>query len=52
MVYSGGHYIKDLKYLNRDLNKIVVIDIDKNNVKKHQQNVILLSHYKGDESDR
>jgi import inner membrane translocase subunit TIM50 len=26
MVWRGGHYIKDLKYLNRDLRKIVVVD--------------------------
>lgn len=52
MIWVDGHYVKDLKYLNRDLNKVVVVDIDKNNVKRHQQNVILLSHYKGDENDR
>lgn len=48
MVYVEGHYVKDLKYLNRDLNKIIVVDIDKNNVKRHPKNVILLSEYKGD----
>ena len=26
MVWRGGHYIKDMKYMNRDLRKIVVID--------------------------
>jgi TFIIF-interacting CTD phosphatase-like protein len=32
MVYSRGKYIKDLKYLNRDLRKIVVIDKSKSAV--------------------
>ena len=48
MVLSGTHYIKDLSYLNRDLNKIVVIDKSKKVVEKHQENVIVLSDYKGD----
>jgi import inner membrane translocase subunit TIM50 len=26
MVWRGGNYIKDLKYLNRDIRKIVVVD--------------------------
>lgn len=42
MVWSDGHYIKDLSYLNRDPRNIVVIDKDINNVSKHPQNVIVL----------
>lgn len=52
MVYSGGHFIKDLKYLNRDIKKIIVIDKSKNLVPKNKENVIALSEYKGDENDR
>lgn len=29
MVFSRGKYIKDLKYLNRDLKKVIVIDKSK-----------------------
>jgi TFIIF-interacting CTD phosphatase-like protein len=36
MVYSRGKYIKDLKYLNRDLRKIVVIDKSKSAVEKQK----------------
>mgnify|MGYP000128419961 FL=1 len=36
MVFSRGKYIKDLKYLNRDLKKIVVIDKKKSAVEKQQ----------------
>lgn len=36
MVFSRGHYIKDLKYLNRDLKKVVVIDKSKNVVEKQK----------------
>jgi hypothetical protein len=42
MVWSNGHYIKDLGYLNRDPKNIVVIDKDVKNVSKHPQNVIVL----------
>ena len=52
MVFSRGKYIKDLKYLNRDLKKIIVIDKNKTAAAKHTENVITLSEYKGDEKDR
>lgn len=34
LVYSQGAYIKDLKYLNREMRNIVVIDVSKDIVKK------------------
>jgi TFIIF-interacting CTD phosphatase-like protein len=44
MVYRGGlltgRYIKDLKYLNRDLKKVIVIDKSKECVSKQPENVI------------
>lgn len=42
MSWEGGANIKDLKYLNRDLRKVVVIDRSKNLAKKHGGNVIVL----------
>jgi TFIIF-interacting CTD phosphatase-like protein len=36
MVLTHGKHIKDLKYLNRDLNKIIVVDLNKEIVKKHK----------------
>ena len=48
MIFSHGRYIKDLKYLNRDLSKVIVIDKNKKIVQKQQENVIALSSYKGD----
>ena len=48
MIFSHGRYIKDLKYLNRDLSKVIVIDKNKKIVQKQQENVIALSQYKGD----
>ena len=53
MVFSHGHYIKDLKYLNRDLRNVIVVDVSKDVVAKHKENVITLSQFKGDnDSDR
>lgn len=52
MVYEGGRYIKDLKYLNRDLNKIIVIDHKPERLKHHTDNGIFLSEFDGDSSDQ
>lgn len=52
MVLVGGRYIKDLKYLNRDLRNVVVIDKSKEVVARQKENVVLVSEYKGDEQDR
>jgi mitochondrial import inner membrane translocase subunit TIM50 len=41
-VWRGGHYIKDMKYMNRDLKKIIVVDRNIENVKNQPENVILL----------
>ena len=52
MVFSHGHYIKDLKYLNRDLKNVIVIDKSKEVCQKHKENVIVLSEFKGNDTDR
>jgi hypothetical protein len=36
MVFTHGKNIKDLKYLNRNLNKVIVVDLNKEIVKKHK----------------
>lgn len=48
MVLSGRKYIKDLKYLNREMRNIVVVDVSKDKVPKQKENVIPLSIYHGD----
>lgn len=35
MVYESGEYIKDLKYLNRDLSKVICIELKPEKVKYH-----------------
>lgn len=45
MVWRNGSYVKDLKYLNRDLKKIIVIDRSKENVKSQPENLILLPEF-------
>lgn len=52
MVFSKGKSIKDLKYLNRDLRKVIVIDKTKEKTPKHDKNVIVLSSFEGDANDR
>jgi len=52
MVLSGNKKIKDLKYLNRDPKKIIVIDKSKDLVPKSKENVIVLSEYHGSEEDK
>jgi TFIIF-interacting CTD phosphatase-like protein len=42
MVLSEGHYTKDLKYLNRNLKDIIVIDKDLKNINKYTENAIIL----------
>jgi mitochondrial import inner membrane translocase subunit TIM50 len=51
MVWKNGEFIKDLRYLNRDLRKVVVVDRKIENVKNHPENTIILSEFQGDESD-
>ena len=50
--YRDGELTKDLKYLNRDLKSVVIIDKNPKMVKLHSDNAILLSEFHGAESDR
>jgi import inner membrane translocase subunit TIM50 len=49
---KGGEYIKDLSYLNRPLKDILVIDFTDEKCKFHKENVLMLSNWEGDRSDR
>ena len=51
MVWHKGHYVKDLKYLNRDLRHIIVIDKTKDNVVKQPYNAIIIPEFHGEKED-
>jgi mitochondrial import inner membrane translocase subunit TIM50 len=51
MIWRSGSYIKDLKYLNRDLKKVIVIDRLKDNVRNQPENLILLPEFDGQKDD-
>lgn len=50
--YLNGHHTKDLKALNRDLKRVILIDWDKDSVALSRENTLLLPKWKGDNSDR
>jgi len=45
-------YIKDLRYLNRNLSRVICIDYDINNVKYTPLNVIVIPEFNGDSNDK
>jgi import inner membrane translocase subunit TIM50 len=47
-----GRYIKDLSYMNRDIKDIVCIEFDPEKFYYHQDNVIKVPEWTGDNSDR
>ena len=51
MVFYRGKFIKDMKYLNRKLQKIIVIDGNKERVTKNKQNLIVIDDFDGNEKD-
>ena len=51
MVLSGMRSYKDLKYLNRDLKNVIVIESNPKNVLRNRENVIVLSEFHGNEND-
>ena len=51
MVLSGMRAYKDLKYLNRDLKNVIVIESNPKNVLRNRENVIVLSEFHGNEND-
>lgn len=42
MVWRDGSFVKDLRYLNRDLRKVIAIDRTRDNVKDQPNNTIIL----------
>jgi mitochondrial import inner membrane translocase subunit TIM50 len=51
MVWRNGGYVKDLKYLNRDLRKVIVIERLKDSVKSQPENAIILPEFDGSKDD-
>ncbi|KAI9029273.1 HAD-like domain-containing protein [Hyaloraphidium curvatum] len=49
--YENGKYVKDLKHLNRDLSKVVVIDVNPEQLAEQPDNLITLSPWTGDAND-
>jgi len=49
--YKGGHYIKDLSRLNRDLSKVILIDFDPNSFQLNPENVLRVPKWNGDMDD-
>ncbi|KRX00168.1 HAD-like domain [Pseudocohnilembus persalinus] len=52
MVYDKGQHVKDLRYLNRDLSKVIVIDKNPEMLKYHTDNGIFLPKFEGDQNDK
>ena len=46
-VFEGSRYIKDLKYLNRPLNRIVVVESDPERIAKYPDNAVIISKFDG-----
>ena len=51
-VLGQGQFYKDLKYLNRDLKRVLVVENDPKHVIQHTENAIILPPYKGDQDDK
>ncbi|KAI0363989.1 NIF-domain-containing protein [Pilatotrama ljubarskyi] len=47
-----GQPVKDLKYLNRDLSKVILLDTHPEHVKPNPENAIILPKWTGDPKDR
>ena len=51
--YVNGIPIKDLNYLNRDIDSTIIIDFDLNNISNsHKNNTIVIPKFNGDGTDR
>lgn len=50
--YVNGHHVKDLKAMNRDLKKVIVVDWNGESVSLNSENALLLKKWEGDNADR
>ncbi|KAL9712160.1 mitochondrial inner membrane protein required for protein import [Leucoagaricus gongylophorus] len=48
----NGTVVKDLSYLNRDLNKVVALDTSASHYMTHPENAIIMPKWKGDPTDK
>ncbi|KAJ3260463.1 mitochondrial inner membrane protein required for protein import [Boothiomyces macroporosus] len=48
---KGDVHLKDLEFLNRDLSKVIVVDIDPNALETHPDNGVLLKKWEGEKGD-
>lgn len=49
--FVDGHHVKNLDNLNRDLNKVIVIDWDPNSTKLHPNNTLNIPRWSGNDDD-
>ncbi|XP_066595493.1 mitochondrial import inner membrane translocase subunit TIM50-C-like [Prorops nasuta] len=49
--FVDGHHVKDLDALNRDLNKVIVIDWNGESVKFHPENTLKIPRWTGNDDD-
>lgn len=47
-----GRYVKDLRFLNRNLKNVIAIDFDSENLKFTPYNAIIIPEFSGDVKDR
>lgn len=49
---ENGRYVKDLRYLNRNLKNVICVDFDIENVKYTPANTVIIPEFTGDVKDR
>lgn len=49
--FTGGHHVKSLNNLNRDLSKVICIDWNRNNLKFNPENLFCMKRWHGSDRD-
>lgn len=52
MVYRNGKYVKDLRHLNRDLKRVVVLDCKEENAQHQKENYVFVKPFTSDSTDK